>query len=81
MVDFISTEGLKFPRGPLAEIDERGAANVLEDLQSVNGTIRDGMKAPELLSAMADDKQTFYKDGRVNPWVTAFVERKVHARH
>jgi len=81
MVDFISTEGLTFPRGPLAEIDERGAANVLDDLRSVNGTIRDGMKAPELLSAMADDKQTFYKDGRVNPWVTAFVERKVHARH
>ena len=81
MVDFISTEGLKFPRGPLAEIDEFGAATVLKDLQRVNGTIQNGMKAPELLRAMADEKQKFYKDGRVNPWVAAFVERRVHARH
>lgn len=81
MVDFISTEGLKFPRPPLAEIDELGAANVLNDLQSVNGAIPRGMTAPELLRAMADEKQTFYKDGQMNPWIAAFVERRRHARH
>ncbi|MGH7796642.1 MAG: 3-hydroxyacyl-CoA dehydrogenase family protein [Candidatus Binatia bacterium] len=80
-VDFISTEGLKFPRMPLVEVDELGAATVLKDLQKVNGTIPHGMRAPELLSAMADEKQTFYKDGRVNPWVIAFVDGKLHARH
>jgi 3-hydroxyacyl-CoA dehydrogenase len=81
MVDFISIDGLKFPRGPLAEIDQLGAATVLEDLQRVNAIIHDGMKAPQLLRAMADEKQTFYQGGRVNPWVAAFVERRVHARH
>jgi 3-hydroxyacyl-CoA dehydrogenase len=72
-VDFVATEGLKFPRGPLAEIDEQGAAAVLNDLQSVNGAIPNGMKTPKLLRAMADAKQTFFKDGRTNPWVMSHV--------
>jgi 3-hydroxyacyl-CoA dehydrogenase len=80
-VDFISTEGLKFPRGPLAEIDELGAAAILNDLQKVNAILPRGMQGPELLRAMADEKQTFYKDGRVSPWVSAFVGRRLHARH
>lgn len=80
-VDFISTEGLRFPRGPLAEIDELGATTVLNDLQKVNAILPHGMQSPELLRAMADEKQTFYKDGRVSPWVGAFVGRRLHARH
>jgi len=80
-VDFVSTEGLKFPRGPLAEIDEIGAATVLNDLQSVNAAVPDGMKSPELLRAMADKKQTFFKDGEANPWLAAFVEGRLDARH
>lgn len=81
-VDYVSTEGLKFPRGPLAEIDELGADAVLKNLQSVNEAIRDNnMKAPELLTSMADEHQTFFKDGQVNPWIAAFVEGRSHARH
>ena len=80
-VDFISTEGLKFPRRPLAEIDELGAATVLADLQTVNARIPRGMNAPEMVRAMAEEKQTFYRNGQVNPWVAAFIDRSLHARH
>lgn len=80
-VDFISTEGLKFPRGPLAEIDELGAAAILNDLRSVNGAISNGMAVPELLRAMAEEKQTFFKDGQANPWVAASLGRRADARH
>jgi 3-hydroxybutyryl-CoA dehydrogenase len=81
-VDFISTEGLKFPRGPLAEIDELGAAAVLDDLQTVNAAIPENCRnAPELLIAMAAERQIFFKNGRVNPWVTAFVDGRAHAGH
>lgn len=81
-VDFICTEGLKFPRGPLAEIDELGAAAVLSDLQSVNAAVPENcMNAPQLLIAMAGERQTFFKNGQVNPWVTAFVDGRAHARH
>jgi 3-hydroxyacyl-CoA dehydrogenase len=80
-VDFVSTEGLKFPRGPLAEIDELGAAAVLNDLQSVNNAIPNSMKAPELLRAMAEEKQTFFKDGQANPWVADSLKRRRNARH
>ncbi|MET0503500.1 MAG: 3-hydroxyacyl-CoA dehydrogenase NAD-binding domain-containing protein [Candidatus Binatia bacterium] len=81
-VDFIATEGLKFPRGPLAEIDELGAGAVLKDLQTVNDAIPGNqMKPPELLTAMARDGQTFFKNGQVNAWITALVEGTTHARH
>lgn len=81
IVDFVATEGLKFPRRPLAEIDELGAAAVLQDSEEVSAIISDGMPAPELLRAMSRENQTFFKNGRANPWVTAFVERSSHARH
>lgn len=81
-VDFIAVEGLKFPRGPVAEIDELGADSVLKDLQKVNEAMPEQkMKAPELLTAMASERQTFFKDGKANPWIAAFVEGSSHARH
>ncbi|MGB7948920.1 MAG: 3-hydroxyacyl-CoA dehydrogenase NAD-binding domain-containing protein, partial [Candidatus Binatia bacterium] len=74
-VDFISMEGLKFPRGPLAEIDEIGAAAVLNDLRTVNSAIPGSpMKPPELLTAMDSEGQNFFNAGQVNPWITSFVE-------
>jgi 3-hydroxyacyl-CoA dehydrogenase len=82
IVDFIAVEGLKFPRGPLAEIDELGAASVLQDLQKVNDAMPEQrMKAPELLTAMASEGQTFFKGGKANPWIANFVEGRSHARH
>ena len=81
-VDFISIEGLKFPRGPLAEVDELGAEAVLNDLEKVNEVMPEGkMMAPELLIAMAEERHTFFKDGRANPAIAALVQRSSHARH
>jgi 3-hydroxybutyryl-CoA dehydrogenase len=81
-VDFIAVEGLKFPRGPLAEIDELGAAAVLTDLQSVNQAMPEsGMKAPELLLAMAEKHETFFCQGRANPRIADYLEGRCHARH
>jgi 3-hydroxyacyl-CoA dehydrogenase len=81
-VDFIATEGLKFPRAPLAEIDEFGAEAVLDDLAKVNQAIPGGkMKAPELLTAMARERQSFFKNGNTNPAIAALVSGSDHARH
>lgn len=72
MIDGIQTVGV---------LGFLGATMVLNDLQKVNAILPRGMQSPELLRAMADEKQTFYKDGRVSPWVDAFVGRRLHARH
>jgi 3-hydroxybutyryl-CoA dehydrogenase len=82
IVDFISTEGLKFPRGPLAEVDELGAEAVLNDLEKVNEVMPEGkMRAPELLSAMVKERHTFFKDGRANPAIAPMIKGSSHARH
>jgi 3-hydroxybutyryl-CoA dehydrogenase len=81
-VDFISTEGLKLPRAPLAEIDELGPEEVLDDLAKVNQAIPGGkMKPPELLTTMAQERQTFFKDGKSNPAIATLLRGSAHARH
>jgi 3-hydroxybutyryl-CoA dehydrogenase len=81
-VDFISTEGLKFARGPLAEIDELGAQAVLNDLDKVNGAMPEGkLKSPGLLTAMARERHTFFKNGQANPAIAALIQGSSHARH
>ncbi|HEX6176690.1 MAG TPA: 3-hydroxyacyl-CoA dehydrogenase NAD-binding domain-containing protein, partial [Candidatus Binatia bacterium] len=81
-VDFISTEGLKFPRAPLAEIDDLGAEAVLDDLARVNEAIWEGkMQAPELLTAMAKKRHSFFKDGKPNPAIEPLIRGSAHARH
>ena len=81
-VDFISIEGLRFPRPPLAEIDELGPKKILDDLAKVNQAIPGGkMKAPELLTAMAKEGQTFFKDGKPNPAIATLLGGIAHARH
>jgi hypothetical protein len=81
-VDFISTEGLKFPGAPLAEIDGLGAQAVLEDLAKVNDAIPGGkMQAPDLLTAMAKERHTFFKDGQPNQAIIALLRGSAHARH
>ena len=81
-VDFISTEGLKFPTAPLAEIDELGAEAVLENLAKVNQAVLGGtLEAPELLTAMARERHSFFKDGKPNPAIAALVSGSDHARH
>jgi hypothetical protein len=81
-VDFIATEGLKFPRGPLAEVDELGAAAVLNDMQRVNEAMPEGkIKAPQLLTAMASERQSFFRDGQANPAIAALIKGSSYARH
>lgn len=81
-VDLISTEGLKFSRGPLAEIDEIGAAAVLKDLEELNATLPGGkLEAPAILSAMAAAGETFFKSAQPNPAITKYVEGNFDARH
>jgi len=82
IVDFVSTEGLKFSRGPLAEVDDLGAQAVLNDLEKVNEAMPERkLKAPELLSAMAKERHTFFKDGRANPAIAQMIKGSSHARH
>jgi 3-hydroxyacyl-CoA dehydrogenase len=82
IVDFVSTHGLKFPRGPLAEIDELGGHAVLNGLGKVNEALAEGkMKAPELLTTMATERQTFFKDGQANPAIAPLIKGSSHARH
>ncbi len=71
-VDFIATEGIKMPKAPLKEIDAMGAAALLKDLAKTNQMLSDkSLPAPNLLTAMADEKQSFYKNDQANPWLIA----------
>jgi 3-hydroxyacyl-CoA dehydrogenase/enoyl-CoA hydratase/3-hydroxybutyryl-CoA epimerase len=82
-VDFIATEGIKMPQPPLKEIDRIGPSAVLEELATTNWQLRDQpLTPPELLSAMRDERQTFYKNDQPNPWLSAYNERDAaHASH
>jgi 3-hydroxybutyryl-CoA dehydrogenase len=69
-VDFVATEGIKIPTPPLKEVDTIGAESLLRELHKINDWLGDGyLAAPRLLIAMADERQTFYKDNQPNPWI------------
>lgn len=69
-VDFVATDGIKMPRPPLKEIDAVGATALLHDLAKTNQMLGDKpLTAPKLLTAMADEKQSFYKNDQANPWL------------
>jgi hypothetical protein len=69
-VDFVATEGIKMPKAPLKEIDAAGATALLQDLANTNNALGDKpLPAPRLLTAMAGEKQTFYKNDVANPWL------------
>jgi 3-hydroxybutyryl-CoA dehydrogenase len=80
-VDFVSVEGLKLPRPPLAEIDEQGVGVLMEELNRINLELPHGkLPSPEILTAMADERESFYRNGQPNPWIISFLERqKSHA--
>jgi 3-hydroxyacyl-CoA dehydrogenase len=69
-VDLVATEGIKMPQPPLKEIDAAGAVTLLDDLVKTNQMLREKpLPAPQLLTAMADEKQSFYKNDKANPWL------------
>ena len=69
-VDFVATEGIKMPKPPLKEIDAIGAAALLQDLARTNQMLGDKpLTAPNLLTDMAGEKQSFYTNDQANPWL------------
>jgi 3-hydroxyacyl-CoA dehydrogenase len=82
-VDYIATEGIKMPQPPLKEIDNIGAAAVLEELESTNAKLGDQpLTPPKLLAAMAKEKQNFYINDQPNPWLIDHTSRTTaHASH
>jgi 3-hydroxybutyryl-CoA dehydrogenase len=82
-VDFVGTEGVKIPQAPLKEIDSLGLAAVLEELSKMNDEMPEiSLAPPELLTAMAREAQTFYRNERPNPWLLSQVKSPTaHASH
>ena len=73
-VDFVAEQGIKIPQPPLKEIDGIGAASLLRDLTAINQRLAQGvLGAPQLLTAMCDQRQTFYRDGEPNPWLQSQI--------
>ena len=81
-VDFISTVGIKIPQPPLREIDNAGAIAVIQEIDAINGAIAGpGLTSPQILLALADQRQSFYRGEQPNPWISSFVEQqRFHAR-
>jgi 3-hydroxyacyl-CoA dehydrogenase len=82
-VDFVSTVGIKIPEPPLRDIDNIGPATVLEELTHINQRMdEEPLTPPQLLTAMARNGQTFFKNDETNPWLLSFVEQSIrHASH
>jgi 3-hydroxybutyryl-CoA dehydrogenase len=71
-VDFVAVEGVKIPQPPLQQIDNMGAAELLRRLRESNECLsKQPLDAPKLLKTMADEGQTFYRNGQCNPWLQA----------
>ena len=83
IVDFVATEGVKIPQAPLKEMDSLGAGAVLQELSALNQEMQEiSLTPPELLAAMAREKQPFFRDGQPNPWLVSLVKSPTtHASH
>src|SRR5262245_5894191 len=83
IVDFVATEGVKIPQAPLKEMDSLGAGAVLQELAALNQEMQEiSLTPPELLTAMAREKQPFFRDGQPNPWLVSLVKSPTtHASH
>ncbi|MDH3443519.1 MAG: 3-hydroxyacyl-CoA dehydrogenase family protein [Deltaproteobacteria bacterium] len=74
-VDLVAKEGLKLPQAPLREIDAHGAEFLMRELATIDKTLPgQPLPAPRLLAAMAEERQSFYKNGQTNPWLESRVE-------
>jgi 3-hydroxyacyl-CoA dehydrogenase len=73
-IDFVAVEGLKIPQPPLPEIDSIGAGGVLRELTGLNDRLSTGaLAAPRILTEMAGEGQTFYRNGQPNPWLQSQI--------
>lgn len=82
-VDFVATEGVKIPHAPLKQIDNLGPVAVLQELAEINYEMPEiSLDPPQLLTTMAGEGQTFYKDDQPNPWLLSRVKPPItHASH
>jgi 3-hydroxybutyryl-CoA dehydrogenase len=82
-VDFVATEGVKIPQAPLKEIDSLGAAAILKELAELKSEMPEvPLTPPQLITAMAREGQTFYKNNQPNPWLNSLVKSPTdHASH
>ena len=72
VVDFICTEGLKLPVPPLSELDRSGASDKIRKVAQVNKLLGgEPLSVPALLTRMAGANETFFKNGRPNPWLSS----------
>jgi 3-hydroxybutyryl-CoA dehydrogenase len=83
IVDFVATEGVKIPQAPLKEVDSLGPGAVLQELSALNREMQEiSLTPPELLTAMASERQLFFRDGQPNPWLLSLVKSPTtHASH
>ena len=82
-VDFVATEGVKIPQAPLKEIDNLGTTAILKELAELKSEMPEvPLTPPQLLTAMAREGQTFYKNNQPNPWLNSLVKSPTaHASH
>ena len=82
-VDFVATEGVKIPQAPLKEMDSLGATTILKELSELKNEMPEiSLTPPELLTAMAREGQSFYKNNQPNPWLNSLVKSPTaHASH
>jgi 3-hydroxyacyl-CoA dehydrogenase len=82
-VDFVATEGVKIPQAPLKEIDSLGATTILKELAELKNEMPELPLTPsQLITAMAREGQTFYKNNQPNPWLNSLVKSPTaHASH
>jgi len=75
IVDFVATEGVKIPQAPLKEIDSLGATAILRELSKLRNEMPEvPLTPPQLITAMAREGQTFYKNNQPSPWLNSLVK-------
>ena len=83
IVDFVATEGVKIPQAPLKEIDSLRATTILKELSELENEMPEvPLTPPELLTAMATEGQSFFKNDQPNPWLISRIKSPIpHASH
>jgi hypothetical protein len=76
-------EGVKMLQASLKEIESLGATTIVDELSELrNKMAKLLLTPPELLTSMASDVQTFYKNNQSNPWLLSQVKStSSHASH
>jgi 3-hydroxybutyryl-CoA dehydrogenase len=82
-VDFVATEGVKIPQAPLREVDSLGATAIFKEVSELKNEMPEiSFTLPDLLTAMARERETFYKNDHPNSWLLSQIKSSTaHASH